>query len=148
MNKAEKRFWSRVEKTDGCWIWTGQLNHKGYGAFSAKWDDRQYWRAHRFSWARHKGDPGRLFVLHDCDNRACVNPAHLFLGTPADNSDDMKRKRRQAYGERNGTAKLTPTDVRTIRASALTYVQLAERYKVCPSHIYNIKIRKRWPHIQ
>jgi len=102
MNDQECRFWAKVAKTeDGCWNWTASKRHKGYGAFCYYRDDGTLvqGRAHRYSWEIHNGDiPDGMFVLHSCDNPACVNPDHLFLGTNQDNVDDMMRKGRNVSG--------------------------------------------------
>lgn len=99
MKSIEERFWEKVNRTDGCWLWTASTRDKGYGAFSYRKDGRQIQdRAHRFSWVLHNGPiPPGLWVLHNCpdgDNPACVNPAHLWLGTSDDNIRDMNAKGR------------------------------------------------------
>ena len=93
---VDKRFWSRIQKTDGCWNWTGALNTHGYGHMRV--NSRQT-PMHRLSWEKANGPiPDGLSVLHKCDNRRCVRPDHLFLGTQADNMQDKIAKGRHRGG--------------------------------------------------
>ena len=143
--KEEQRFWANVDKSDSCWNWTASLSKSGYGAFS---NNGKYVRAHRYSWSLHNGKiPDGLCVLHRCDNRKCVNPDHLWLGTHDDNMRDRTLKGRQCRGENHGRAKLTEVAARAILVSEEPYRILSARYGVIADHIYKIRAGLRWAHI-
>jgi hypothetical protein len=96
----ERRFWNKVLKTDDCWLWTGALNAPegtrsgGYGVVGTTRPKTAL--AHRVAWELVNGPiPAGMVVAHRCDNRRCVNPAHLFIGTQKDNVHDMLAKGRQ-----------------------------------------------------
>lgn len=160
-----ERFWSHVAKTDTCWLWTGSKRNKGYGAFV--WADDEgrviQGRAHRFSYQIMVGPiPAKLFVLHRCDNPACVNPDHLFVGTNQDNVSDMMQKGRHVAGgtyvvgnyERGGyhhNARLTEHDIRSLRTDreqGLSYSSLAQKYGISLAHAYRIVNRHAWSHVE
>lgn len=146
---VEERFWEKVNKAaaGGCWEWTGSLHSKGYGQLSSKRGRRPH-HAHRLSYQMHKGSiPADLLVCHHCDNRKCVNPDHLFLGTPKQNTDDRDRKDRVRHGDRHPFAKLTANRVKAIRrqaANGATRKALATRYGVSVAAIGHVLAGNTW----
>ena len=148
------RFWAKVDRSnpDGCWLWTAALS-KGYGN---AWTGTRQIQAPRFAWILTHGEiPDGAQVLHDCpggDDPRCCNPAHLWLGTNADNQRDAVRKGRHAdvRGQRNGMAKLTEEQVRAIRAeraAGATLTAIAARYGVSFPLVSMICSRKVWYHV-
>ena len=124
---AWKRFLAKTKITEGCWLWTGTFGTRGYGQFRPGRAAEGQVGAHRAAWAIFFGEfDQKLFVLHRCDTPACVNPAHLFLGTHQDNMQDMTQKGRHP----RGNAKLSPADVDAIRASTDSHRALARRFGV------------------
>jgi hypothetical protein len=146
---VEERFWAKVNKTDGCWEWIG-ATASGYGYFKCYEGNRN---AHRVSWTIHNGQiPEKLMVLHHCDNKICVRPDHLFLGTAKDNALDLQSKGLDPFtGTKNSAAKLTEKQVLEIRERWPTYKgtqkELAAEYGVTQSRIWYIVNRKHWKHI-
>lgn len=148
-----ERFWRYVRKGPDCWEWTAALGGSGYGTFGITRD--RMMPAHRFSWEMHFGPiPAGLFVCHHCDNRLCVRPDHLFLGTPLANVRDMQRKGRARYtgaiGTANANAKLTEDDVRAIRvrrAAGETTIALAAAFGISAPQVSYIVHRKVWRHV-
>lgn len=147
-SEAIARFERRFERgeIDACWFWRGALDKGGYGQFKY---GGVYKRAHRVAYALAYGEPGKLWVLHRCDNPACVNPKHLFLGTPQDNSADMVAKGRAAkqQGEGHGARILGDDQVREIYAASGFYADIGARYGVSAATVGNIKQRRRWVHL-
>lgn len=135
-------FDSRVEKTDGCWIWKGTTNGYGYGIILMPGEIQV--RAHRFSFERSIGPiPTGMVVRHTCDNPPCVRPEHLILGTKADNNRDTAKRRRHNYGLAHWNGRLSPDDILAILQSPLRNADLARRFNVDPSHISRIKSGQR-----
>jgi hypothetical protein len=145
------RFWSKVEKTDGCWLWRASVRADGYGQFAIRHGEIVL--AHRFAYEAVHGPipPGRQHcVCHTCDTPACVNPSHLWLGTPLDNVTDCISKERKAppiRGEQHSGAKITDAQVNQIRRLYATgeYRQsvLGRMFNVNPGHISRIVNNKK-----
>lgn len=153
------RFWSKVDKSGECWLWTGTPAARGYGAFSFK---HRSLRAHRVAWELAYGAiPYSLLVCHRCDVRNCVRPDHLFLGTDADNITDAKAKGRlnpplkvghrfHCVGSDNNAAKLTEDAVLEIRSRHVageTQVALARYFSVSQNCVWRIVSRQGWRHV-
>jgi hypothetical protein len=129
-----------------CHEWTGYIQINGYGQIHNKGASCY---VHHVAWELANGrKPKRLWVLHHCDNRKCVNPKHLFLGTRADNTADMMSKSRHAHGERVSSAKLTEKQVMRILIDSRKQKDIAKDYGVLPSCIGRIKSGDRWAHLQ
>ncbi len=146
---TQERFWERVNKgsPDECWNWTGTKTSFGYGC---TYGDGTLILAHRYSWVIHNGDILEdMFVLHHCDNPACVNPRHLYLGTQKDNMADRSRRRR-CCGTVVGTAKLNEKDIDTIDLMLVVGIlmkDIATMFGVSEDTIYSIKYRHTWKHV-
>jgi hypothetical protein len=146
---AAAGFWARVDPSggpDACWEWRGSRVRGGYGLTVRPDGHRQH--AHRRSWELAYGPiPKGMDVLHRCDNTACVNPTHLWLGTDADNAADCVAKGREASGERSGSAKLTEVQVRELRqlwANGWVSRDLVARFGVSRSAVYAAATGRNW----
>ena len=149
MNFSEKdikRFWAKVQREGECWAWQDALHTSGYGRFYVRCIG---YYAHRLAWVLAHGEdvPASMCVCHVCDNRRCVRPDHLFLGTRAENNADCKRKGRTLVGERNHNAKLTWNRVRKMRAlrsAGHTIPALAKRFHVSVATTGKIVTNQLW----
>jgi hypothetical protein len=134
------------EPNSGCWLWTGAVGAGGYGVIFFK---GRHTLAHRAAYELFVQPPPRgLFICHRCDNRACVNPEHLFVGTASDNSADMVGKNRQAKGEQRANSKINPALVRAILGSSLPDTEWATRLNVTKGTINHIRHRRNWRHVE
>lgn len=143
---VEDRFWRKVRKTEGCWLWTGAITGFGYGVLGRGGEGAGNVLAHRLSWELHNGAvPPNLFVLHRCDNPLCVRPDHLFLGTKQDNALDCVRK------GRNGPAKLIAAKVTEMRrlyaGTNLTCAEIGARYGVASVTAWKAITGLTWGHV-
>ena len=144
-------FSSRVGRAGPteCWVWSGGTMTDGYGRFFL---DGRAWKAHRLAFLlAHDRLPaaGRV-IRHACDNRLCVNPAHLLEGTPADNSADMTSRNRQARGERCAATKLTAAIVRSLRerhSLGASYIDLAREHGVTNTAVRKACLGRSWRHL-
>jgi hypothetical protein len=151
-NKVRARFWAKVDRgaTDVCWAWGACLDHKGYGMFRLR---NRMPHAHRIAWMLTRGAiPDGLQVLHKCDNRVCCNPAHLFLGTNAQNVADRVAKGRsnRPRGTRNPKAKLDELGVREIRRRLLAgdaRSAIARAHGVSKRTVWSIHKGETWRHV-
>lgn len=132
----------------GCWIWKGTKTNKGYGKTTKSK------LVHRLSWEAFKGKiPLLMNVLHHCDEPACCNPEHLFLGSQKENVQDMCQKGRKVscVGSKNGMSKLSEFDVIEIRklsSIGITNRSISEKYGLCESEISQILYGKKWGHVK
>lgn len=145
------RFHKYTLKGDGCWEWIGSLMVRGgYGQLN---DRKKLLKAHRLSYELYKGEiPKGLFICHKCNNSKCVNPEHLYAGTPQDNINDKIEAGTQfkippMRGEESPNAKLNWEKVRMIRESTESGVSLAKKFNVSKTNITSIRKGKTWKEI-
>lgn len=138
-----------VDEGSGCWLWMGGLTKQGYGHFRSNYTR---YVAHRASYEVFVGAvPDDMFVCHKCDNPQCVNPSHLFVGTPQDNSRDMASKKRHMFGQINGNAKLTEEQARTIlslKDCGKSRQAIADDFGICRVTVSKIWTGELWPHLR
>lgn len=139
-----ERFYAKVEKTETCWLWTGALLRTGYGSIRI---NKKSERAHRVAYELEiEKIPTGMLLRHICDNKRCVNPSHLIVGTHKENSVDALDRGQHLVGERDPKAKLSNNDVaaiRTLLASGATGRYTARLFGVTEGHISMIK---NWKH--
>ncbi len=132
----------------GCHLWTASLNNKGYGSFRLK---KRTKLAHRVAWEQRNGPiPDGLYVCHKCDTPSCVNPDHMFLGTPADNMRDAANKGRIPYGEAHHNAKLNDQNVRAIRemrSAGMTQSAIGARIGVSQTVVGDVLAGSIWARV-
>jgi hypothetical protein len=145
------------EPNSGCWLWAGSISPNGYGQFRISAKEKPM-GAHRASWVLAYGAvPNGLCVCHKCDERTCVNPDHLFVGTYKENMQDAAAKGRMNWksgrsqnlpkGEKHHSAKLVSDQVMAIKSSTASGVELAKTYGVSTITISRIKRGIIWGHI-
>lgn len=156
---ARDRFFEKINKLGRqmphvpelgcCWEWTGKNVVDGYGRLGTR---NKAYLAHRFCWAACVGEiPEEMQVLHKCDNRLCVRPSHLFLGTNLENVRDKESKGRgcQPFGERHANAKFKESDILKIRkliSEGVSCLKISKIYNVSSVTIDYINHRKTWRH--
>lgn len=153
---VEERFLEKIEKNNitNCWNWIAHKGKDGYGTFRYSKNRNTTDRAHVFAYKHYIGPTNNLYVLHKCDNRSCVNPEHLFLGTAKDNNVDMFKKGRanKARGSKAGASKLKEYQVEEIKELLKNpyHGQIREisiKYNISESQTARIKHNQNWKHI-
>lgn len=150
-----ERFWAKVKKTDGCWLWTAARLPKGYGQIGRR--RKLPISAHKASWILHFGPiPKGLSVLHVCNTPGCVRPDHLVLGTQADNQRHMVLCGRSTKGEINPNSKLTDAQVLEIRRCYIrgkprvikgNSFELSKEFGVSQGSILRVARGELWKHV-
>ncbi len=152
----EERFWKKVDAQGpsildtACWLWTGCKNKAGYGSISLGGKGAGNRNVNRVSWELHFGIiPKGFFVCHKCDNPSCVNPEHLFLGTPKENMTDMiiKGRKRSALGSDASRSKLIEVQVLQIFNDERSYTEIAKEFNITHEQVGRIKRKKDWNHL-
>ena len=140
------RFMNKVlpEPNSGCWLWDGAVDGCGYGLFGVGGSGNSK-RAHRVSYELFIGniEDGK-FICHKCDVPSCVNPDHLFCGSPKENSEDRDRKKRTALGIKNGKSKLTPKEIIFIKSTKISERKLAALLGVSRGTVNAVRSGKTW----
>lgn len=153
--KISKKYIIRFEKLfhkrlTGCWPWKSSLTELGTKDEYARFNiNGKTYPAHRVSYLIYKGRiPKGLNVCHSCDNKFCVNPNHLWLGTQDENLVDCRRKQRHMYGEAHTGTKLREHDIVAIRKSILFIKDIGKEYGISIATVSRIRNRKLWTHVK
>ena len=135
------------EPNSGCWLWLANLDNKGYGRITVP--NLGFVGAHRVSWEIANKRKTKKFILHKCDNPACVNPDHLYAGTQRDNIRDRTQRNRWRpdRGMAHANAKLTDENILAIRNDLRSQRKIALDYKISQAAVSLIKTRRRWTHV-
>lgn len=147
--EIERDFWSKVKIGPGCWEWQGTGMGAGYGQFCRK---PLRMGSHRVAWTLVFGEceTGKD-VCHHCDNRRCVRPSHLFVGSRKENMADAVAKGRHAFGERGGGARFTADQIKEVRQlhrEGISRSALAKQFGCSYFHVRDIVLRRRWKHVE
>lgn len=155
-DSLKQRFWKYVTKKDSCWEWVAKSKVQGYGVIGIGGRKEGKILSHRLSYVMHKGDIPEcdehhgMVVMHTCDNRLCVNPDHLVLGTQKDNVKDMDEKGRRVTvvkkGEAHHMTTITAGQAKEIYLANGVYRLIAERFGCTVAVVKSIKRRVTWRH--
>lgn len=136
------RFNRSVAKGDGCWNWTGEISTKGYGNFHLRY---QRIAAHIVSYLIHVGDYDRSkHICHACDNRSCVRPDHLFVGTNKENMIDCIRKGRHSNAILKAQDAL---EIRRLKQQGCSDKDIAQRFHVSKDAVRHVVHKRTWAHV-
>ena len=134
-----------IKPETGCWEWRLSKGRGGYGKASRL---GKTLTAHRAIWEERVGPiPSEAILCHQCDNRLCVNPSHMFIGTHQDNSSDMVKKNRQAKGSKINNSKLDEQLVRQVLEAQGTFAEIARQFDLKEGNVRLIRLRKTWRHV-